>query len=68
MGFTSPRQIAVYNSMKTIFGDGAEDATNTVFDLIKGELNIVGWQDKGQVQKDVENKVMRFLKTRLSQG
>ena len=66
MGFTSPRQIAVYNSMKTIFGDGAEDATNTVFDLIKGELNIVGWQDKGQVQKDVENKVMRFLKTKLS--
>ncbi len=64
-GFTTERERAVYNSMKLIFGEDAEDATKTLFDLLKGELNIVGWQAKGQVQKDIENKIMRFLKTKL---
>lgn len=64
-GFTTERERAVYNSMKLVFGADAEDATKTLFDLLKGELNIVGWQAKGQVQKDIENKIMRFLKTKL---
>jgi type I restriction enzyme R subunit len=51
--------------MKLIFGEDAEDATKTLFDLLKGELNIIGWQEKGQVQKEIENKIMRFLKTKL---
>ena len=40
--------------MKVYFDDDAEDATKTLFDLVKGELNIVGWQAKGQVKKDIE--------------
>jgi len=64
-GFTTERQRAVYNSMKTMFGGNAEDATKTLFDLIDGEMNIVGWEAKGRVQKDIENKIMRFLKTKL---
>lgn len=64
-GFTTERERAVYNSMKLVFGDDAEDATKTLFDLLKGELNIIGWQEKGQVQKEIENKIMRFLKTKL---
>ena len=64
-GFTTERERAVYNSMKLVFDADAEDATKTLFDLLKGELNIVGWQEKGQVQKDIENKIMRFLKTKL---
>ena len=62
-GFTTERERAVYNSMKVLFGENAEDATKTIFDLIQGELNIVGWQTKGQVQKDIEIKIMRFLGT-----
>ncbi|MEQ8324027.1 MAG: type I restriction endonuclease [Vicingaceae bacterium] len=62
-GFVTERQRAVYNSMKVMFDGDAEDATKTLFDLIKGELNIVGWEVKGQVQKDIENKIMRFLKS-----
>ena len=64
-GFTTERERAVYNSMKLIFGEDAEDATKTLFDLLKGELNIVDWQGKGQVQKEIENKIMRFLKTKM---
>lgn len=64
-GFKTEAERAVYTSMKTIFENDAEDATKTLFDLIKGELNIVGWQDKGQVLKDIENKIIRFLKTKL---
>ena len=67
-GFTTERERAVYNSMKTMFDGDAEDATKTLFDLINGELSIVGWQAKGMVQKDIENKVMRFLKTKLERA
>lgn len=67
-GFTTERERAVYNTMKTMFDGDAEDATKTLFDLIKGELDIVGWQGKGMVQKDIENKVMRFLKTKLERN
>lgn len=67
-GFTTERGRAVYASMKLIFGEDADDATNTLFDLIKGELNIIGWESKGQVQKDIENKIMRFLKTKLDRA
>ncbi len=62
-GFKTESEKAVYSSMKTLFDDNAEDATKTIFELIKGELNIVGWENKGQVQKDMENKIMRYLKT-----
>ncbi len=64
-GFNTERKRAVYSTMKTIFDGDAEDATKTMFDLINGELNIVGWQAKGQVKKDIENKIMRFLKTKM---
>jgi type I restriction enzyme R subunit len=62
-GFKTERQRAVYNSMKVMFDENAEDATKTLFDLIEGELNIIGWQAKGQVQKDIQNKIMRYLTT-----
>lgn len=67
-GFTTERERAVYDSMKVLFDEDAEEATKTLFDLVKGELNIVGWQAKGQVKKDIENKLMRFLKTKLERS
>jgi type I restriction enzyme R subunit len=62
-GFKTERQRAVYNSMKMMFDGEAEDATHTIFDLIKGELDIIRFQEKGQVLKDIENKIMRYLKS-----
>ncbi|MFG6685216.1 type I restriction endonuclease subunit R [Mariniflexile sp. HNIBRBA6329] len=62
-GFKTERQRAVYDAMKVLFAEDAEDATKTIFDLIAGELNIVGWQAKGQVKKDIENKMRRYLTT-----
>jgi type I restriction enzyme R subunit len=62
-GFKTERERAVYDSMKVLFDADAEDATKTIFDLIAGELNIVGWQAKGQVKKDIENKIRRYLTT-----
>jgi type I restriction enzyme R subunit len=64
-GFQTERQQAVYDSMKTIFNGDAEDATRTLFDLIGGELSIVGWEGKGMVLKDIENKLTRFLKMKM---
>lgn len=64
-GFHTERQRAVFNSMKTIFNGDAEDATHLIFDMIGGELDIVGWKEKGRVLKDIENKLKRFLKTKM---
>ena len=64
-GFTTDREKAIYDSMKAIFTEKAEDAAHTVFDLLKGELSIIGWQHKIMVKKDIENKLTRFLKTKL---
>ncbi|MBP0904954.1 type I restriction endonuclease subunit R [Mariniflexile gromovii] len=62
-GFKTERQRAVYDAMKVLFAEDAEDATKTIFDLIAGELNLVGWQTRGQVKKDIENKMRRYLTT-----
>ena len=51
-----------------MFDGTAEDATKTLFDLIQGELSIVAWENKGQVQKDIENKIIRFLSTKLERS
>jgi type I restriction enzyme, R subunit len=67
-GFTTERQRAVYDSMKLVFDGDAEDATRTLFDLIKGELGIVGWESKSMVQKDMEVKLSRFLKTKMDRS
>ncbi|MBM09758.1 type I restriction endonuclease subunit R [Leeuwenhoekiella blandensis] len=64
-GFTTDQKKAVYNSMKTIFDEAAEDATHTLYDLISGELSIVGWADKSRVKKDIENKIKRYLRSKL---
>ena len=61
-GFTSPRQIAVFNTMKTIFNGEAEEMTKKLFSDIKGELEIIGWEDKGMVKKDMEDKITNLLK------
>ncbi|WP_339814278.1 type I restriction enzyme endonuclease domain-containing protein, partial [Zunongwangia profunda] len=65
-GFTTDQKKAVYNSMKAIFNEGAEDATHTLYDLISGELSIVGWADKSRVKKDIENKIKRYLRSKLN--
>lgn len=62
-GFKTERERAVYDSMKVLFNNDAEDATKTIFDLIKGELEIISWQTKGRVKKDIENKIRRYLTT-----
>ncbi len=64
-GFITEKERAIYNSMKLIFNEDAEDATKTLFDRINGELNIVAWESKGQVLKDIENKIFRFIKPKL---
>ncbi|QZE14069.1 DEAD/DEAH box helicase family protein [Halosquirtibacter laminarini] len=65
LGFTKPYEVAIYNTMKTIYGENAADATQTVFDLIGGELKIVDWQKKGRVKKEMTNKITRYLKTSM---
>lgn len=60
-GFITERQKIVYDSMKTIFYEEAEDATNKIFSLIEGDLDIIAWETKGRVRKDIENKLKGFL-------
>ncbi|WMX16335.1 type I restriction endonuclease subunit R [Aureispira sp. CCB-E] len=67
-GFDTPRKRAVFNTMKVFFEDGAAEATLTIFDLLKGELEIIGWETKGRVLNDMEAKVRRFLTTTMERS
>lgn len=64
-GFNTPHEIAVFNSMKTVFNGEAEEMTQKLFTSIQGELNIIGWQEKGMVKQDMANKIANILKLKL---
>lgn len=63
MGFDTEQKREVYKTMQVLFRENAEDATNAVFDMIAGELNLVDWQNKERVKNDMERKINRSLKT-----
>lgn len=62
-GFDTHQKREIYQSLKIIFGEKATDATQTVFDLIEGELGIVEWYDKGRVKKDIVKKITRYFQS-----
>lgn len=64
-GFETEDQIVVFNTMKTIFEDKADEATRKIYATIDGELNIIGWDDKGAVRKEMENKIIKILQTKM---
>ncbi|GAB3635303.1 type I restriction endonuclease [Hymenobacter arcticus] len=67
-GFRTERENAVFSSLKTLFADAAgaaAEATRQLFATIGGELNIVGWKEKGEVKKEMENKIHALLKATL---
>ena len=67
-GFETEDQIVVFNTMKTIFGDTADDITRKIYEDIEGEMNIVGWDDKGMVRKEIENKIIKVLCQKMERG
>ena len=64
-GFLNQQQIDVFNSLKTVLDGEAATITTQLFVAIDGELNIVGWHDKGEVKNDMRNKIRRLLKDQL---
>ncbi|RZK38419.1 MAG: DUF3387 domain-containing protein, partial [Hymenobacter sp.] len=67
-GFLTEGQVAVFNSMKTIFDGEAATATSKLFELVSGELEIVGWRDKGEVRNDMESKIRKLLASKLERA
>lgn len=64
-GFVTAQERAIYESMKVIFGESADDATKTLFDLIRGYLGIIEWDTKSMVLKELETTLVRFLATKV---
>lgn len=65
-GFTTERQVAVYNTMKTLFDGEAAGTTSELFAIIEGELSIDNWHNKDQVQLDMVRKITPILQRKLS--
>ncbi len=63
-----PDRIVVFNTMKTIFDTMADDATRNIYKAIEGEMNIVGWEDKGMVRKEMENKIIKVLQPKMERS
>jgi type I restriction enzyme R subunit len=64
-GFLTKGQVAVFNSMKILFDGEAATFTTKLFELVSGELEIVGWRDKGEVRNDMESKIRKLLSGKL---
>lgn len=64
-GFLTEGQVAVFNSMKTIFDSEAAAVTSKLFELVSGELGIVGWKEKGEVRNEMESKIRKLLLSKL---
>lgn len=64
-GFTTRQQIDVFNVLNAIVGDEASGITRQLFASIGRELEIVGWRDKGEVRKAIENKIIKLLRGKL---
>ncbi|MBE7632980.1 type I restriction endonuclease subunit R [Tenacibaculum finnmarkense] len=62
-GFKTTGERAIYDSMKVLFAEDAQNMTKTMFDMISKELEIIDWQEKGRVRNDIEKKVKNHLKT-----
>ncbi|NQV01285.1 MAG: type I restriction endonuclease subunit R [Bacteroidia bacterium] len=67
-GFISEDQIVVFNTMKTIFGEKAEEATRMIYEHIDGEMNIIDWEDKSMVRKEMENKILKVLTDKMNRS
>jgi type I restriction enzyme R subunit len=67
-GFLTEGQVAVFNSMKILFDGEAAAVTTKLFELVSGELEIVGWRDKGEVRSDMESKIRKLLVGKLERA
>jgi type I restriction enzyme R subunit len=54
--------------MKIIFDGEAAAVTTKLFELVSGELEIVGWRDKGEVRNDMESKIRKLLLDKLERA
>lgn len=67
-GFTTARQVAVYDSMKVLLADEtkAETTTNTIFKTVEAELYMVGWLTNGRILTSIEKKIRDILKGEMA--
>jgi type I restriction enzyme R subunit len=68
LGLTTESEIAINNTLKTIFDSNSVDMTKLIFNEIEGELGIIGWTEKGTVKKDMENKIVKLLVEKMDRA
>ena len=39
-----------------------------IYEAIEGEMSIVGWEDKGMVRKEMENKIIKVLQPKMERS
>ena len=61
MGFGSDREFAVYKTLEYSLEE-AKEITGQIFQGIKEELSITGWQTKDEVQKQMRVKIKNVLR------
>lgn len=68
LGLVTESEIALNNTLKTIFDSKSVDMTKLIFNEIEGELGIIGWTEKGTVKKDMENKIVKLLVEKMERA
>lgn len=65
LGFHSEREFAVYKTLQALV-ENPEEITRQIFRELDGECNIVGWEEKSQIHKDMRRKIKSIIRDRVS--
>ena len=65
MGFSTEREFAVFKTLENEIKEDAKFITEILFKALDSELNIVDWQSKEQIQKEMRKTIKDTIRGKI---
>lgn len=65
LGFKTEREFAVFKTLENEINEDAKFITEILFKALDGELNIVDWQSKEQIQKEMRKTIKDTIRGKI---
>lgn len=66
LGFTTEREFSVFKTLENKIDGDAKLITEILFKALDSDLNIVDWQNKEQIQKEMRKKIKETIRGKVS--
>jgi len=67
LGFETEKEFAVYKTLENILEGDSKFITKILFNALESELNIIDWQNKEQIQKEMRKKIKETIRGKVPQ-